>query len=111
MSNLIPAGAKQPFAVAMQPIGDYHLSNIEWRVEYFASLGSIVIEKRDAEKDGDDKYIVTVDTSNLGTGELRAILYPQVPDARSESGYTELIIPFSTGEEIVSKYDSRLYEL
>lgn len=111
MSKYIPAGTKQPFSIAMEPIGDYRLSNIEWRVEYFASMGSVVIAKSDALKDSDDRYIVTVDTSDIGVGVLNAILYPQVPDANSQSGYRELIVPFATGEEIVDKYDLRLYEL
>lgn len=111
MSKYIPAGTKQPFSIAMEPIGEYRLSNIEWRVEYFASMGSVVIAKSDAIKDSDDRYIVTVDTSDIGVGALNAILYPRVPDVSSQSGYSELIVPFTTGEEIVDKYDPRLYEL
>lgn len=111
MSKYIPSGTKQSFSITMEPIGEYRLSNIEWRVEYFASMGSVVIAKSDAVKDSDDRYFVTVDTSDIGVGALNAILYPQVPDANSQSGYNELIVPFTTGEEIVDKYDSRLYEL
>lgn len=111
MGKYIPSGGKQEFFVAMEPIGDYHLSNIDWRVEYFASLGSVVIAKSDAVKDSDDKYFVTVDTSDIGMGKLNGILYPLIPDANSQSGYNELIVPFTTGEEIVDKYDPRLYEL
>lgn len=113
MSKYIPAGTKQPFSITMDPIGEYRLSNIDWRVEYFASMGSVIIAKSDAikDEDSDDRYIVTVDTSDIGVGALNAILYPQVPDANSQSGYRELIVPFTTGEEIVDKYDPRLYEL
>lgn len=106
MDKLIPAGQLQDMTVNMEPIGKYHLADIDWRVEYFASLGSSIIKKTEATKVDENTYIVTVDTGATGTGELRGILYPLVP---AERGYKELLLPFSTGEEVVSKYDERLY--
>lgn len=106
MEKLIPAGQLQDMTVNMEPIGEYHLADIDWRVEYFASLGSSIIKNTEATKVDEDTYIVTVDTGATGPGELRGILYALVPDER---GYKELLLPFSTGEEVVSKYDERLY--
>lgn len=109
MGNYIPAGTLQDMTVRMDAIGNYHLADIDWRVEYFASLGSSSIKKDEATKVDEDTYIVRVDTGATGTGVLRGILYPLIPDERGEDGVKELIVPFDTGEEVVSKYDDRLY--
>ncbi|MEE1069837.1 MAG: hypothetical protein U0K81_05110 [Paludibacteraceae bacterium] len=93
--------------VKMSPIGDYHLADINWQVEFYASRGKVVIEKAKAKKIDEDSYTVRVDTTNIGLGELHGILYPSIPDLDMEDGVYTPPIPFETEEIIVDKYNKR----
>lgn len=93
--------------IKMSPTGAYHLAYINWRVEFYASKGKIVIDKSKAKKKDDNSYYVRVDTTNLGYGELFGILYPSIPDSEVEGGVYVPPIPFRTGERIKEKYHMR----
>lgn len=99
-------GDKPKLTIHTSPIGDvYHLADIDWRVEYYASRGSFVITKDKAVKIDDDTYAVRVDTNKTGVGKLCGILYPSIPDSEVEGGYYKPPVPFDTGEEIISPYN------
>lgn len=76
----IIAGEIPRLKIEMSPIGNYHLANIEWSVEFSASRGKVIITKQNAEMLTEDSYAVRVDTTNIGTGKLYGILYPSIPD-------------------------------
>lgn len=114
MSNYskIIMGDKPKLTIHTSPIGGvYHLADIDWRVEFYASRGSVVITKNQAVKVDDDTYTVRVDTLKIGTGKLYGILYPSIPDSEVEGGYYVPPVPFvptapdGTQETIVSPYN------
>lgn len=98
------SGQIPTMTVKMSPIGDYHLADIDWRVEYYASKGKVVIPKSKAKQIDEDTYSVRVDTKNIGLGEMLGILYPSIPDPEVEGGVYEPPIPFKTNEVIKDKY-------
>ena len=98
-------GEKPKLTIHTSPIGGiYSLAQINWRVEFYASRGSVYIDKDSAERVDDDTYVVRVDTSKTGVGELFGILYPSIPDAQVEGGYYVPPVPFDPQERIVSPY-------
>lgn len=104
-------GEKPKLTIYTSPIGDvYHLADIDWRVEFYASHGSFVIAKDQAEQTDDNTYAVRVDTKRIGTGKLYGILYLRIPDNNEKDGYYEQPVPFvptaadGTQEVIVSPY-------
>lgn len=113
MSNYKPIvlGERPKLSITMSPIADaYSLAAIDWRVEFYASRGSVVITKEEAEQIDDNTYTVRVDTNKTGTGKLCGILYPSIPDSEIEEGYYAPPVPFvptapdGTQEVIVSPY-------
>lgn len=107
MSNKYPIilGDKPKISISATEIaGRYTLANIDWSVEFYASRGSVVIEKKNATKVDDNTYTVRVDTNKTGTGKLGGILYPSIPDSEIEGGYYVPPVPFDTGEEVVTPY-------
>lgn len=113
MSNYKPIvlGERPKLSITMSPIADaYSLAAIDWRVEFYASRGSVVITKEEAEQIDDNTYAVRVDTEKIGTGKLYGVLYPCIPDSNEESGYYAPPVPFTpraadgTQEVIVSPY-------
>lgn len=113
MSNKKPIilGDKPMLTISTPPIlGMYPLSDIDWRVEFFASQGSVTIHKNEAVKVDDNTYTVRVDTFRTGTGKLRGILYPSIPDDDVPGGCYTPPVPFAIKNEdgvdemIVSPY-------
>lgn len=80
------------------------MSSIDWHVEFYASRGSVRIEKAQCEKEDENTYVARVDTSRTGTGKLCGILYPKIPDSSVENGLYTPPVPFDTGEIVVSPY-------
>ena len=103
----IVSGEIPKLKIEMTPVGNYHLANIDWYVEFSASRGKVVIEKRNAVMLDENSYAVRVNTANIGIGKLRAVLYPSIPDPDTESGIYTPPVPFETGEVIVSKYNDQ----
>lgn len=99
----IIAGEIPRLKIEMSPIGNYHLANIEWSVEFSASRGKVVITKQNAEMLTEDSYAVRVDTTNIGTGKLYGILYPSIPDPDVEGGIYTPPVPFDPDETVVPK--------
>lgn len=98
-------GEKPKLTISTPPIaGAYTLGDINWRVEFYASRGSVYIDKADATKVDDNTYIVRVDTSKTGTGKLYGILYPSIPDREMPAGYYAPPVPFDPDERVVSPY-------
>lgn len=107
MSNYKPIvlGERPKLSITMSPIADaYSLAAIDWRVEFYASRGSVVITKEQAERIDDNTYAVRVDTLRTGTGKLCGILFPCIPDNNMPEGYYAPPVPFDTAETIVSPY-------
>ena len=107
MSNKKPIiqGEKPTISISTPEIaGRYTLDNIDWRVEFYASRGSVIIEKKNATKVDDNTYTVRVDTLKTGTGKLVGILYPAIPDNDEPGGVYRPPVPFDTGEEVVTPY-------
>lgn len=95
---------KPKLSLRMSPIGNYHLADIDWDVEFYVSTRRVTIPKAACEMLDADTYAVRVDTSKLAVGTLRGILYPQIPDPDVEGGIYIPPVPFETGEPIVDKY-------
>lgn len=86
----------------MQPVGSYHLANIDFEVEFYVSIRRVVIPKSECEMIDNDTYAVRVDTAKLSAGVLRGILHPHIPDP--DLGVYIPPVPFDTGEVIINKY-------
>lgn len=99
----IVSGEIPTLKIEMTPMGNYRLANIDWYVEFSASRGKVVIEKRNAVMLDENSYTVRVNTANIGTGKLYGILYPSIPDPDVEGGIYTPPVPFDPDETIVPK--------
>jgi hypothetical protein len=107
MSNKKPIilGDMPKISISATDIAGRHtLASIDWQVEFYASRGSAVIEKKNATKVDENTYTVRVDTLKTGTGKLCGILYPAIPDYDVPGGVYRPPVPFDTGEEVVTPY-------
>lgn len=89
--------------VSMEPIDDYHLADVDWKVEAFTRNGGRVqtIRKSDSRKVDEDNYVITVDSSIGGAGTYYLTLTAEIPDTDCPEGIRPERVTISTGVTIV----------
>lgn len=96
----IPLGNDILVEVSADPINGYHLSDVDFHVELRASRIKSY-EKSDCFMDDDDTFILPVNTSDLGVGEILYKITAYYPDERFEDQDMKKIACGSTGRTIV----------
>lgn len=95
------------FEVGMDPIGELHLADVDWRVVYYTRNGKYEIPRSKATKVDDDTFLVDLPTVKVGVGKLLGVLFPKIPTSKTEEGFYEPPIPFDPDETIISLWGAR----
>ena len=97
-------GTQLKINVNVEPIGDIHLSNCEFKCTFFINpKKTIELEKNSMIRIDDDNYIALVDTSLLGTGTIRMTIEVDIPDTDFPNGKRKEINTVCTGITIQSR--------
>ena len=77
-------GTELKLNVNIDPIGDNHMDNYDWKVELFTTPNKVVtVESTDnnnAIRQDADNYIIKVDTKSIGVGKLKCRVTAYIPD-------------------------------
>lgn len=75
--------------VNMTPIGNRHMSDIEWECLVFTETShkSITIKKSEAIKVDRDNYVIMIDSAILGSGKYYVTLTAYIPDTDFVDGF------------------------
>lgn len=79
---------------------DFHLSDVDFVCEFYATRGTHAVRKSDQIYVDNDNYIAMVDTNKTGRGKLFCRLTAWIPDERVQSGLRKESVEFDTGEVI-----------
>ena len=81
-------GTKAISCLHLNPIEDYHLSDLEWEVLVFieSKTKTYTVKKEDCLKQDDDNYLIPVDSSVLGAGEYWGTVTLKIPDGNLPDG-------------------------
>lgn len=82
-------GTQFKLNIHMEPIGSYHLSNLEWEAKVLTyGLDGVAQRflKSSASKVNDDNYTIIVDTTIGGAGAYWLTLSVDVPDTTAQGG-------------------------
>lgn len=97
-------GTKFKLNINMEPIGDYHLADLEWEARVFATgIRSATISKSAARMVDKDNYIIPVDSREIGPGGYYVTLYVRVPDGDFPDGVRTEVKTMPTGVTIDAK--------
>lgn len=97
-------GSKKKLSLHIEPIGGHTMSSYNFAVEYFTSTMRVVkLTKEDLLKQDDNTYIIRVDTTLTGCGDLKVRVIAYIPDSDFVEGVREEIYDFETDIEVVSR--------
>lgn len=97
-------GTQLKINVNVEPIGDIHLSNCDFKCTFFINPKKTIEQKKSGLiKVDDDNYIALIDSSLLGTGTIRMTIEVDIPDTDFPSGYRKEIDTVCTGITIQSR--------
>lgn len=79
-------GTELKFNLNIEPISDTHMADYDFKVVAYCpkSTGRLEVVKDECTKIDDDNYIVPIDTSNIGPGDLILDIYAYLPDEAFE---------------------------
>lgn len=78
-------GTELKYALNISAEG-FSMAEDNFRVELKCGPRSIVLEKDDLTRDGEDNYYITFDSREIGPGRITAIITAYVPDEDFEDG-------------------------
>ncbi len=98
MKNSVIAGTDLKVLVSVEPIGGYHLADIDFTCSFFVYTNrSVEMHKEDMIKESDDSYVAVIDSEKLGLGSLKVKVVAQIPDKDCSDGYRQEVGIVSTG--------------
>lgn len=106
-SNIVFLGTEIKLNIHIDPIGDWTMEDYDFTVEaYCSTKKSLIISKSEAkpvEGSGEkiNDYIIMIDTSEIGTGNLKCKVTAYIPDDDFEFGKRTEVSIIDTGIEIV----------
>ena len=92
-------GAKPKYQVTLEA-GEISMDDIDFEVRFQRGPNFTVTEKNMMMTDGEGNYFVVMDTTQLGVGEVRAIIVADIPDTDYEGGIRPEIIVIEDFERI-----------
>lgn len=105
LKSIALVGTELKININIEPIDNKHMSEYDWTAHvYCNSKASLNLSKSDAIKKDDDNYIILIDTSLLGTGDLKCKLTAYIPDADFIDGLRTEIVGINTGITIVKHF-------
>lgn len=106
-SNIVFLGTEIKLNIHIDPIGELTMEDYDFTVEVYCSTKkSLIINKSDAKpiENGEEKindYIIMIDTSEIGTGNLKCKITAYIPDDDFEFEKRTEVSIIDTGIEIV----------
>lgn len=95
-------GTELKLNIHIDPIDDVTMDDYDFIVELYCSpKRTIIVNKADAIRAGEDDYIVCVDTNLTGAGDLKCKVTAQIPDPDFEDLLRTEIVAVDTGINIV----------
>lgn len=103
MEQEIQIGTVLKLNIHIDPINGISLSEIDFTVTAFTPhrLSQIVAVKDNLIKVDDDNYILVVDTSLIGTGQLKIKVEADIEDYEVEGGYRKEVAVVDTGIYVI----------
>ena len=81
MATEVFLGTELKLNISIEPIGSYTMDDYSWSVDIWTSMKRIMtITKDKAIRMDSDNYIILVDTSELGGGDVKAKVTAHIPD-------------------------------
>lgn len=98
-------GTKFKLIIKMEPIGSYHLADLDWEAKIFVENGnkSAMVTKADARQVDQDSYIIPVDSRVVGPGKYFLTLSALIPDGDFPDGTRTEVKTTATGVTINPK--------
>lgn len=105
MKNESPfIGTELKLNINIEPIGDITMDDYDFEVQVYCSIKRVVIiQKKDAVRVDSNNYIVLVDTTETGAGELKCKVTAHIPDADFSDGLRTEVVGINTGITIVKQ--------
>lgn len=95
-------GTELKLNINIAPIGDITMDDYDFTVEVFCSVKkSVVITKKEAIRIDESNYVVLVDTTILGAGDVKCKVTAYIPDEDFDDGLRTEVIGIDTGIDIV----------
>ena len=98
----IGLGTELKLNINIEPIGEITMDDYDFEVDIYCSLKRVqTITKREAIRVDSDNYILCVDSSLLGHGELKAKVTAFIPDTDFEDNYRTEVVYITTIYSII----------
>ena len=106
MSNKIFLGTELKLNINIEPIDNTSMDDYDFTVDVYCSpQKSITITKNDAIRIDKNNYIILVDTTQLGTGNIKCKVTAYIPDEDFANDFTRTeVVCINTNIKIVEDY-------
>lgn len=102
-NNECISGTQLKLNIHIDPLGTLHMDDYDFECKFFVfQKKSITITKEEMVKVDDDNYLVIVDTTTLGIGNLHITITANVPDDDFEGRLRKEVICVPTNINIVN---------
>lgn len=102
-NNECVLGTQLKLNIHIDPLGSLHMADYDFECKFFVfQKKSITITKEEMVKVDDDNYLVIVDTTTLGIGNLHITITANVPDDDFEGRLRKEVICVPTNINIVN---------
>lgn len=104
-NNSVFIGTELKLGLHIEPIGNITMDDYDFEVEVFTSTKKVAtITKADCIKDA-NSYIMLIDTSELGVGEIKCKVTAHIPDAQFDDGFRDEVLGINTGIFVTKDYE------
>lgn len=102
MAQTAIIGTELKFDLYFEPIGTVHAAYYDFSIKaYCNSRSNLAISKAECVKTSQDNYLVMVDTTTLGIGQLTFEVTAYIPDGNFEDGLRTEIVRYITDVEVI----------
>ena len=98
-------GTELKLNINIEPIGDITMDDYDFEVQVYCSIKRVItIQKKDAIRVDQNNYMVLVDTSETGAGDLKCKVTAHIPDGDFNDGLRTEVVAVSTGITIIKQF-------
>lgn len=95
-------GTEEKFSVRVEPLDDVHVKDYDFNVKVYSNKqANVIIPKKDVIFEGDDSFLITVDTSIIGLGVITIEVIAHIPDADFDDNTRTEIARYVTDTQVV----------
>ena len=74
-------GTELKLNINIEPMGEFTMDDYDWSVEVYCSAKRVIVTKKeDAIRIDSNNYVILVDSSELGAGDVKCKITAYVPD-------------------------------